>query len=327
MFTRSPTTEAFATAWVEHALDPALKAAAGTDKRLSAKEAASAAAATSGPLAIAGGALDAIHKLTGKARPGFAELREAGHAYALSSATEAAGSDGKLSLVDARALAAGLEPGYLALRGRAPKPAPATAGDVGVISDIDKTVLPPSPAHAFVAPYPGVAVLFQELDSAIDGELDATHYVTARSPDKIDGIPDWMGEHGLPAGSIDTGIGTQPWVAQPEKVKDILALMDAHPGQKYVLFGDTSHRDPEVYAKVVEARPEQVAAVVIHKVNKTVKAGRTDGMHLVENYAEAAAALHHAGLLSKPAARKVITAARAQGLDLTPAQGEALLSG
>lgn len=327
VLTRSPTASAFATAWVDEVLAPALPSATGKDHKLSAREASRAAAATSGPLALAGDALQAIHALTGQARPSVAKLREAGHTYARESAEQVAGADGKVSLLDARKLAAGLEAGYLTLRGKAAPsaPPPPAAGDLGVISDIDKTVLPPSPPSGFVAPYPGVAVLFRELDLAGDDALDATHYVTARSTDGVAGLPEWLDEHGLPSQGIDTGIGTQPWIAEPEKVKDILAVMDAHPGQKYVLFGDTSHRDPEVYAKVLAQRPEQVAAVVIHKVNATVKPGRTDGMHLVESYAAAAAALYHDGLLTKLSAQKVIASARAQGLELTAAQGDALL--
>lgn len=326
VFARSPTATAFATAWVDTVLKPALGEATGADKKLSAKEAAVAKTVTSGPLALAGGALEEIRKLTGVARPGTAKLLAAAHTYAEQSAIDAAGADGKLSLTDAKKLAAGLEPGYLALRGRNNAAPPAIAKDLGVISDIDKTVLPPSPASGFLAPYPGVSVLFKELDLAADGELDATHYVTARAPSAVVDIPAWLDEHGLPGGSIDTGIGTAPWVAEKEKVKDILAVMDTHPGQKYVLFGDTSHRDPEVYAKVVAARPEQVAMVVIHKVNATVKAGRTDGMQLVNNYAEAAAALYKAELIDKLSAQKVIASARAQGLELTAAEADALLS-
>jgi hypothetical protein len=327
VFARSPTATAFATAWVDTVLTPALSAATGADQKLSAKEAAAAKNASSGPLALAGGALEEIRKLTGVSRPGLAKLLAAAQTYAETSAIAAAGADGKLSLTDAKKLAVGLEPGYLSLRGRATPPAPpATITDLGVISDIDKTVLPPSPSSGFLAPYPGVSVLFKELDLAADGELDATHYVTARAPSGVVDIPAWLDEHALPSGSIDTGIGTAPWVAEKEKVKDVLAVMDAHPGQKYVLFGDTSHRDPEVYKKVAAERPEQVAMVVIHKVNATVKPVRSDGMQLVNNYAEAAAALYKAELIDKLSAQKVIASARAQGLELTAAQGDALLA-
>jgi len=313
VFARPPSVSAFATAWVDQVLTPAVTSAAGKDKRLNAKESAAG-----------GGALEAIRKLTGQSRPGLAKMLDAAKTYALESASSVAGADQKISIAEARKLAAGLEAGYLELRGR--DPAAATAIDLGVISDIDKTVLPPSPPDSFVAPYPGVATLFKELDLAGDGELDATHYVTARGPDRIAGIPEWLEENALPNHGIETGVSSVPWVAEPEKVKDILAVMDAHPGQKYVLFGDTGHRDPEVYKKVLAERPDQVAAVVINKVNKTVKEGRTDGMHLVENYAEAAAALYKAGLLSKMSANKVIASARAQGLELTKAEGDALLA-
>lgn len=321
---RAPSAEAFASAWVEHVLEPALPLAAGKDRRLSAKEAGRAAKVTEGPLALAGETLEAIRTLTGSARPSVQALKNAGETFARTHAEEAAGPDGKLSLADGKKLPAGLDRGFLALRGRGDAPAP-KAPDLGVISDIDKTVLPPSPEGSLSAPYPGVVVLFRELDLAADDELDATYYVTARSADRISDIPDWLAEHELPSMGISTGIGPQPWIAEPEKVKDILEIMDANPGQRFVLFGDTSHRDPEVYKKVLAQRPEQVAAAIIHKVTPNVSAERVEGLNLVENYAEAAAVLHHQGLLSKHSARKVIAAARAQGLDLTAAQGDALL--
>ena len=62
VFARSPTATAFATAWVDTVLKPALGEATGADKKLSAKEAAAAKTATSGPLALAGGALEEIRK-------------------------------------------------------------------------------------------------------------------------------------------------------------------------------------------------------------------------------------------------------------------------
>ena len=107
VFTRSPTAPAFAAAWVDGVLAPALAAATGADKKLSAKEAAAAKTATSGPLALAGGALEEIRKLTGLARPGTAKLLAAAHTYAEQSAIDAAGADGKLSLADAQSLAIG----------------------------------------------------------------------------------------------------------------------------------------------------------------------------------------------------------------------------
>jgi hypothetical protein len=115
-----------------------------------------------------------------------------------------------------------------------------------------------------------------------------------------------------------------PWVAEPEKIKDIAAHFEAHPGQKFVLFGDTKHRDPEVYREIVKRYPDRVIGVFINDV-KTIPASRTDGFHLIKNYAEAAGALYKSGALSKDAARAVMISARSEGLAITDAQINALL--
>lgn len=329
VFKTAPKVPDFVAAWTEEVFVPAAKLAAGKDAKLSAAEANRAAASTEGPLALSGEALKLIREATGQVRPSLAKLRTTAETLLTANAQVAAGPDGKLSYADAKKLLPGVEKGYLALRGKLPQeptpPNPTTK--LGVISDIDETVLPKHGANApMPAPYPGVAVLYQELELAKDQELDATWFVTARDPARVTEIPAWFAEHGLPSQGIDTGVGTAPWVAEPEKVKDCLKVLDANPDRRFVFFGDTSHRDPEVYRKVKELRPEQVAAIVIHKVTNTVASNRVEGMQLVTNYAEAAAELHHAGLLSKTAARKVFAAARAGGLQLTTAEGEALLA-
>lgn len=200
------------------------------------------------------------------------------------------------------------------------------APELGIISDLDKTVIPPHSGDLPGAAYPGVAQLFCELDLGGGGKTGDTHYVTARGPDRVTEIPAWLEEHGIPVGSIDTGTSSMPWIAQPEKVADIERLLDAYPGQRFFLFGDTSHRDPEVYREVMDAHPDRILGVFIHKVNN-VSSDRVEGMNLVENYAQAAATLYQMGVLDEAAARRVMVAAQLQGLDITDADIETLIAG
>jgi hypothetical protein len=198
--------------------------------------------------------------------------------------------------------------------------------ELGIVSDIDKTVLPPETASGLPPPYPGVATLYQILEHREGGLPGDMHYVTARVPDRIAGIPEWMALHALPPGPIDTGISTIPAVAEREKVADITRLLEARPGQQFLLFGDSSHRDPEVYRTIVERFPDRIAAVFIHKVNATVTPARVEGMHLVAHYAEAAAITFGLGLVTEREARVVIDAARAEGLALSDDDVEALFA-
>ena len=199
---------------------------------------------------------------------------------------------------------------------------PRDASEIGIVSDIDKTVLPPETAEGMPPPYPGIAALLHTLESSTAGDM---HYVTARTPEGVVEIPAWMAMHGVPEGSIDTGISGVPWVAHPEKVRDISRIFDTRVQQPFVLIGDTSHRDPEVYAEIRTKYPGRVAAIFIHKVNVTVNPNRVVGMHLVNNYAEAAAIAFGADLMTEAEARVVMEAAQAEGLAITDAEIDALI--
>lgn len=197
------------------------------------------------------------------------------------------------------------------------------ADEIKIISDLDKTIIPPHDDVLPDAPYPGIVQLLTELE-ALDGERNDTSYVTARSADRIDEIPDWLEDHDLPAGPIDTGISGVPWVAEREKVADITRILEANPNRSFVMFGDSSHRDPEVYRTIQERFPAQVTAVFIHRVNN-VSPNRVEGLHPIDNYAEAAAILLDLGVLDYDAARRVMVAAQLQGLDITDAEIQGLL--
>ncbi len=188
------------------------------------------------------------------------------------------------------------------------EPADAEPSRLGIVSDIDKTVLPPHDIHDGEASlpdaYPGVAALYTHLDLGDDGEAGDTWFVTARKAGMVDAIPQWMEEQGLPAGTIDTGAESF-WDSENEKVRDITAIFEANPEHRFVLFGDSSHRDPEVYRRIVDAFGDRVAAVFIHKVNNPNPA-RVEGMHLHEGYDEVASLLAEQGLLTEDAAAEVI---------------------
>jgi hypothetical protein len=197
--------------------------------------------------------------------------------------------------------------------------------ELGIISDLDKTIIPPAsgselPANA----YPGVAQMFAELES-IDRDRSDTTYVTARNPERLTGVPEWLEEHGLPAGPIETGVSTIPVVAEREKIADITRVMNAAPNKRFVLFGDSSHRDPEVYRAIRAAFGDRVIAAFIQKVTNTVRPDRVEGLHLIDNYAEAAAVLLGLGVLNREAARRVMVSAQLQGLDITDAEIQGLL--
>ncbi len=168
--------------------------------------------------------------------------------------------------------------------------------ELGIISDLDKTIIPSHSGDLPAAPYDDVAALMQALEFGLSGQAGDMYYVTARSADRIDGIPEWLAEHGLPEGPISTGISGMPWIAQPEKVKDISEILDANPDQQFVLFGDSSHRDPEVYREIIQLYPDRIRGAFIHRVNN-VNPDRLVTLHGYDDYAELSILLAEMGIL------------------------------
>lgn len=115
-----------------------------------------------------------------------------------------------------------------------------------------------------------------------------------------------------------------PWIAEDEKVRDIEALFAAKADQSFVLFGDTNHRDPDVYTRIRDKFPARVKAVIIHDV-KSIDPARLEAHHIVKSYAEAAAKLFSLGIIDESGARGVMAAAIAGGLSLSSADVDALI--
>ena len=98
----------------------------------------------------------------------------------------------------------------------------------GIISDLDKTVIPPEDNLALPdAPYPGVTRLYQILEFGQAGTMQAgdMNFVTARNPERVVDIPDWLELQDIPTGPIHTGLTGVPWLAQAEKVRDITEVL------------------------------------------------------------------------------------------------------
>jgi hypothetical protein len=199
--------------------------------------------------------------------------------------------------------------------------------EIGVVSDLDKTIVPPAPAGQALPDqaYPGIAELITFLEFGDgSGAAGDVNFVTARQPSMVTEIPTWLEAHGVPLGPIGTGISGIPFIAKDEKVRDITEVFEANPDQKFVLFGDTSHVDPDVYREILATFPDQVQVAFVHNV-KTIDATRLEGLVLVDNYAQSAAELFRQGLLSEDEARMVMTMVISGG-EITDAEMEALIA-
>jgi phosphatidate phosphatase APP1 len=156
----------------------------------------------------------------------------------------------------------------------------------GVISDLDDTVIQSRVSNFLLAvrtimlgnartrlPFPGVAALYRALELGADGARRNPIYYVSSSPWNIhDLIEEFLELQGIPAGPIclrDWDVNADALTsARLKKHKEplIREIMDANPALPFILIGDTSQRDPEIYREIVRSYPGRVLAIYIRNV-------------------------------------------------------------
>jgi phosphatidate phosphatase APP1 len=183
-------------------------------------------------------------------------------------------------------------PGRLPVRFEVLDPAPETpetaAGEVvvappdapfGVISDIDDTVLVSDATNAAKVlartllqnvherlAFPGVAELYRSLAAS-----GAPFFYVSSSPWNLHGpLTRFLELHELPAGPLllrDWGLDEASARGHAgHKSSAIASVLEALPELRFLLIGDSGQEDPEIYARLVEERPERVLGVLIRDV-------------------------------------------------------------
>jgi len=170
--------------------------------------------------------------------------------------------------------------------------APASAR-FGVISDLDDTVIQSRISNFLHAartvmlgnartrlPFPGVAAFYQALRNGVGGDEKNPIFYVSSSPWNIyDVIAEFMDLQKVPKGPIilrDWDIG---WSALSSshhfghKGVAIRNIMQLYPALQFILIGDTSQHDPEIYRQIVSEFPNRVAAIYIRDVTRS--AGRS----------------------------------------------------
>lgn len=161
-----------------------------------------------------------------------------------------------------------------------------TDGRLGVISDIDDTVIETG-LHDFArnwrrvlmqmpgdrVPVPGAAELYARLATyghPEEGEVHRPFFYISSSPWNLYGfIEEFLRQHDLPRGPMlmrDWGLNRQTLGKSSHgahKVAAIEKILGFYPGHRFVLIGDDTQGDAEAYAKAVEDFPGRVAAVFI----------------------------------------------------------------
>ena len=156
----------------------------------------------------------------------------------------------------------------------------------GVISDLDDTVIQSRITSFLQAvrtvmlgnartrlPFPGVAAFYQALERGGDGKRRNPIFYVSSSPWNIhDVIADFMDIQRIPAGPIhlrDWDIDLDALTSNRLKrhkepiIKEILELFPSLP---FILIGDDSQKDPEIYRSIIDQFPGRILAIYIRNV-------------------------------------------------------------
>jgi phosphatidate phosphatase APP1 len=164
---------------------------------------------------------------------------------------------------------------------------PEDTATFGVISDLDDTVIQSRITSFLQAvrtvmlgnartrlPFPGVAAFYQALERGGDGTRRNPIFYVSSSPWNIhDIIADFMDIQGIPRGPInlrDWDIVLSALTSSRLgnfKEPVIREIMELYPAMKFILIGDNSQKDPEIYRKIIGEFPGRVLAIYIRNVD------------------------------------------------------------
>lgn len=182
-------------------------------------------------------------------------------------------------------LAAVDEGGTVSAQGRVVRPDPASR--IGVISDIDDTILRTGmteglrsvqrtllrDAHGR-APVPGMPSLYRGLARGTGGRPESTFFYVSSSPWNLyEMLVQFLALRGFPRGPLfltdwrpgplQSGEGTENPGHKRARIRRIL---DAYPELSFVLVGDDGEADPTIYRDVLRSDPDRVAAALVRSV-------------------------------------------------------------
>jgi phosphatidate phosphatase APP1 len=190
-------------------------------------------------------------------------------------------------------LIAPVRPGVERVTGKGEILVPPGTARFGVISDIDDTVIQSRVSNFIQAartvilgnartrlPFPGVAAFYRALRKGVTGDEKNPIYYVSSSPWNIyDVIAEFMDIQKIPRGPLilrDWDISWNALMASrhaDHKSAAIHNIFQLHSDMQFILIGDSSQQDPEIYRRVVAEFPARVKAIYIRDV--TVSAERS----------------------------------------------------
>jgi phosphatidate phosphatase APP1 len=165
---------------------------------------------------------------------------------------------------------------------------PPADAELGVISDIDDTVVETGVTHRLAMartvflrnahtrlPFPGVGAFYDALHKGPGGRGRNPVFFVSSSPWNLyDLLAEFMELHGIPRGPLllrDFGLDRTKILKtgnREHKLAQIRPLLETYPRLPFVLIGDSGEQDPEIYREVVRLYPERVRAIYIRDVTE-----------------------------------------------------------
>ena len=165
---------------------------------------------------------------------------------------------------------------------------PPSSARFGVVSDIDDTVIQSRVSNFLQAartvmlgnartrlPFTGVAAFYRALRNGASGDERNPIYYVSSSPWNIyDVITEFMDIQKIPRGPLilrdwDLGWGLLASSRHLEhKVAVIRNILQLHPATEFILIGDSSQHDPEIYRQIVTEFPKRIKAIYIRDVSR-----------------------------------------------------------
>lgn len=182
-----------------------------------------------------------------------------------------------------------------------------------VVSDLDDTVIQSHITNFVRAartvllgnartrlPFPGVVKFYQALEQGVmDATPNAIFYLSSSPWNLYDVITDFLTIQTIPAGPVLL----RDWDFNREflghgrqlayKGRILRELFATYPDAKFILIGDSSEQDPEIYGTMVEDHPDRVLAIYIRNVQR-----RADRVAAVNALAEQVIAARSALVLA-----------------------------
>jgi phosphatidate phosphatase APP1 len=160
---------------------------------------------------------------------------------------------------------------------------PPLSARFGVISDMDDTVLQSRVDNLLRAarlmllenartrlPFPGVAAFYRALHDGVSGDdRNPIFYVSSSPWNLFDVIDEFLDAQKIPAGPLllrDWDVGRSVLQNRDHKLEVIREIFSTFSGMPFILVGDTTQQDPEIYAELVREYPGRIPAVYIRNV-------------------------------------------------------------